>query len=146
MERLVNLIDKLKSFRSELEGVIRKVVKDNEYVILNMVTEEQLYEKGINSRGVTLGSFAPYERVTIEIKREKHQPTDRVTLRDTGEFHDSFYIEYKRWSFEIKARDWKYNMLIKGYGPDIMGLTDEHFREFAIDYVLPYIIEKFKDL
>lgn len=56
-----------------------------------MNAEEQLFEQGINRLGVDIMDYAPYSPLTIAIKEEKGQPTNRVTLRDTGDFEASFF-------------------------------------------------------
>ena len=63
---------------------VRSIVEANDAWIVDMNAEIQLYEQGRDGAGVEIMSYAPYEPVTIEIKRSKGQPTNRVTLRDTG--------------------------------------------------------------
>lgn len=146
MERLQILIDKLKRFEEEIFSAIEKALRENEAIIVEMNSEDQLYEKGINREGVSIASFAPYSPITIQIKREKGQPTNRVTLRDEGDFHYSFFIEFREDSFKIVADDWKTKQLIAGYGETILGLTDENFKDLALNYVAPEIIKLLKEL
>ena len=146
MRALDELISKLKSFEDEIIKVIEEVVRENDNIILDMNAEDQLFEKGIDRFGTEIASYAPYAPLTIEIKKLKGQPTARVTLRDEGDFHRSFYIEYQSDGFQIKASDWKTDDLIKGYGEGILGLTDSNFQEFAVDYVKPALNEILKKL
>lgn len=141
MQKLDNLISRLKSFEDEIIKVIEQVVRENEAIILDMNAEDQLYEKGIDRTGTFIADYAPYAPLTIEIKKLKGQPTSRVTLRDEGDFHRSFFIEYTTEGFQIKADDWKTSDLMKGYGDEILGLTDDNFAEFANDYVKPALAE-----
>lgn len=146
MKRLKDLIYKLKSFEREIKDAIERTLKDNEYIILEMNTEDQLYERGIDRFGRQIAEYAPYSPITIEIKKLKGQPTGRVTLRDEGDFHASFYIEYTSDGFEIKASDWKTDMLVKGYGEGILGLADDNFKDLAQNYIAPAIIQTFRKL
>lgn len=146
MRRLEELIDKLKSFENEIKNAIEVVLRDNEHIIVEMNTEDQLYEQGIDRFGRQIAQYAPYSPITIEIKKLKRQPTGRVTLRDEGDFHASFYIEFTEDGFEIKASDYKADALIKGYGEGILGLTDENFKDLATNYIAPAIINTFKKL
>lgn len=146
MERLQALIDRLKRFEDEIFSAIEKALRDNEDIIVEMNSEDQLYEQGITRDGIKIDSFAPYSPVTIQIKREKGQPTNRVTLRDEGDFHFSFFIEFREDSFKIVADDWKAKRLVEGYGETILGLTDENFKDLAESYVAPEIIKLLKEL
>jgi hypothetical protein len=146
MKALQDLIDKLKGFERELFEAIELTLRENEHIITEMNSEDQLYEQGIDRFGTSIASYAPYSPITIEIKKAKGQPTGRVTLRDEGDFHLSFYIDFSKDGFEIKAGNWKTDSLVKGYGEGILGLTDENFKDLADNYIAPEIINVFKKL
>ena len=46
--------------------------------IIDANAEEQLFEQGINRLGVDIMDYRPYTPLTIAIKEEKGQPTNRV--------------------------------------------------------------------
>lgn len=125
---------------------VRSIVEANDAWIVDMNAEIQLYEQGRDGAGVEIMSYAPYEPVTIEIKRSKGQPTNRVTLRDTGDFESSFYVRAGDTEFEIMASDWKTQKLIKQYGRDILGLTDENITRLIEDYIRPGLVEKIGEI
>ena len=81
----------------------------------------------------------------MAIKRAKNQPTSRVTLRDEGDFHSSFYIEFTEDSFTIKASDEKAEYLEFAYGSDIFGLTPENKEELSEYYLRPALLAKLKE-
>ncbi|NQU52439.1 MAG: hypothetical protein HQ522_07855 [Bacteroidetes bacterium] len=141
-----NLISGLKTFEAGLNGYISEVIRQNETLIIELNSEEQLYEKGITRDGVSIDSYAPYSEVTIEIKQAKGQPTGRVTLRDEGDFEKSFFIDIKEDSFEIKASDGKTEMLTMSYGSEILGLTDENLIELVRVYILPVLLKKLREI
>lgn len=125
---------------------IRQIVEENEAFIVDMNAENQLYEQGVNSLGVEISDYRPYTPITIEFKRMKGQPTDRVTLRDTGDFESSFYIEVNDEQFEIRASDPKTETLIRKYGREILGLTNENLSTLIRDCIYPELLEKAKDV
>ncbi|MGL5979755.1 MAG: hypothetical protein ACRCZY_02540 [Phocaeicola sp.] len=146
MEKLDKLIERLKGFESGIIEAIADVVKQYEHTIVEMNIQDQLYDKGINKDGVKLSDANPYKPMTVRIKIEKNQPVDRVTLRDEGDFHNSFYLEYTEDGFEIKASDYKSDDLANKYGKEIFGLTDESFKEFNETYVQPELVKYFESL
>ena len=75
------------------QKVIRNKTIQVEAIRLNR--DEQLFQKGVDNQGnkmrsdyARFGNF--YSNYTIAIKNEKNQPTDRVTLRDTGAMYKTF--------------------------------------------------------
>ena len=123
---------------------IQQIIWDNDAYIVDMNAEEQLYEQGINRLGVDIMDYAPYSPVTIEIKKALGQPTNRVTLRDEGDFESSFFLEVGDKQFEIKASDFKTEDLIKKYGRQILGLTDENIAILIWQYIYPDLMDEAK--
>lgn len=140
------LINSLEQYKSNIPEYIRLVVVENEHILVDMNAQIQLYEQGVNRLGESIASYAPYKPVTIQIKRLKGQPTNRVTLRDEGDFHAAFeVIADNNISFFMDSTDPKTNALIKKYGEQIFGLTDENIKEFMQDYVYPELLTKLKE-
>lgn len=125
---------------------LQQIIWDNDAYILDMNSEEQLFEQGINRLGVDISDYMPYSPLTIAIKEEKGQPTNRVTLRDEGDFESSFFLEVSDKQFEIKAGDWKTEELIKKYGRQILGLTDSNISKLIWQYIYPDLMEKAKNV
>ena len=121
---------------------LQQIIWDNEAYIVDMNAEEQLFEQGINRLGIDIMDYAPYSPLTIAIKEEKGQPTNRVTLRDEGDFESSFYLEVNNTQFEIKAADWKTEELIKKYGRQILGLTTENIVKLIWQYIYPDLLKQ----
>lgn len=124
---------------------VQQIIYDNEAYIVDLNAEEQLYEQGVNNLGVSISDYAPYSQVTIEIKKAKGQPTNRVTLRDEGDFESSFFLDVGQNQFEIKASDWKTEELIKKYGRQILGLTNENIEKLIWDFIYPDLLSKLKN-
>lgn len=142
------LIDKFKKVGEELDTgeIAKKIVRDNDNILIDMNAQDQLYAKGVNRLGVRIDEYQPYRPLTIKVKIEKRQPYDRVTLKDTGEFYDSFYVETAEDRFYIKASDEKTNWLIKKYGVEIFGLTNDSLAEFINDYVKDEAYNRVKEI
>lgn len=142
------LIDKFKKVGEELDTgeIAKKIVRDNDNILIDMNAQDQLYAKGVNRLGVRIDEYQPYRPLTIQVKIEKRQPYDRVTLKDTGEFYESFYVETAEDRFYIKASDEKTNWLIKKYGAEIFGLTNDSLAEFINDYVKDEAYNRVKEI
>lgn len=142
------LIDKFKKVGEELDTgeIAKKIVRDNDNILIDMNAQDQLYARGVNRLGVRIDEYQPYRPLTIKVKIEKRQPYDRVTLKDTGEFYDSFYVETAEDRFYIKASDEKTNWLIKKYGAEIFGLTNDSLAEFINDYVKDEAYNRVKEI
>lgn len=136
------LKDRVRAFNERLESgaLVKKVIEDNDAEICDMNAKEQLYEQGINRLGVDISDYAPYSPITIDIKKLKGQPTNRVTLRDEGDFHSSFYVVATDTSFEVKAKDAKAEHLLSKYGSQILGLTRENLMTLVHEYIYPNLL------
>ena len=86
---LRNLEYRLRAFKDSLPMLLEDIVRDKEDVIVSAIADDQLYRRGINGRGEKIMDYMPYAPKTIQNKKRKGQPTTRVTLRDTGAFHES---------------------------------------------------------
>lgn len=141
---LKNLIFRLRKFKEILHQELKEEILENKFVIIEMVTKDQLYERGINGRGVSIASYQPYAPRTIRVKIKKGQPTDRVTLKDTGEFYNSFDVVFDENGFYITSDDEKAQYLVEKYGRNIFRLTDENLTILLREYIRPILTEKMK--
>ena len=109
--------------------------------ITDLNTQVQLFQQGENSESVQLmavgGTYAPS---TIRIKRAKGQPSNRITLRDTGDFYNTFSVDVKaNASFSIQADTEKGDQDLQSrWGDNIVGLQQEN-----IDLVMIRLEEEF---
>ena len=140
-----NLVYRLRKFKDILDEELKDEIMKHEDVIVQMVTQEQLYEKGIEGRGTEIMSYQPYTARTIRIKQKKGQPYDRVTLKDTGEFYNSLHVEFDDEGFYVTSTDDKAKYLLARYGKTIFRLTDENFSELLSNYIKPSLQEKLKE-
>jgi len=72
-----------------------------------------------------------YAAFTILIKDQKGQPTDRVTLKDTGEFYEDIEVDVNSETFELISTNEKTEDLKAKYGQRILGLSDNNKSEYV---------------
>ena len=111
--------------------------------ILDLVREDQLLEQGIDEDGDVIGTYSEY----TEIINPEKVAGSHYTLKDTGEFFDSFYIDVFPSYFEINANpiktdeDGETTNLFYEYGEGIMGLTTESLDKLSREILRLYTIE-----
>lgn len=127
---LRNLKYRLRSVKDSIPLYIEDAVRETSQVIVKAISQDQLYRRGINGKGIKIMDYEPYKPMTIAIKQKKGQPTTRVTLKDTGSFYDNMYVAFvpgETGGFYVTSRDEKTDDLVAKYGPEIFRLTDDNF-------------------
>ena len=122
----------------------------SEYGLADWVIElnQAQLQDGIDSTDTRLwdigGGYAPF---TIEIKQQKGQRTDEVTLRDTGDFYDSMTVYVDRnGEFVIDADFIKDGTDLRSdWGNNILGLNDENLNKFVTD-LNRFLIERLREI
>lgn len=142
---LRNLNYRLRKFKDIINEELKYIILENEDVIVSMIADSQLYEFGETGRGVRIMDYRPYAPKTIKKKIRKGQPYDRVTLRDKGKFHKSFYVTAGDKGFSVLARDIKARYLIPRYGEAILRLSDANLKIFLNEVVRPELAERLKE-
>ncbi len=132
IQSLRNSLKGLIGFLEQSDRIVNLILSrpDVQQFIIKMNTDDQLFKDGINNLGVTLESIGgSYTSFTISEKTRKGQPTDRITLKDTGDFYSSFRIELGSDFFEITANTIKDGTDLRSrWGDEILGLTDENLQ------------------
>jgi len=129
--------------RSDTEKELLKVVSLNDQKALNLNRDVQLFDEGSDAKGTFLSpEYAP---ITVLLKRQSGQPTNRVTLRDTEAFHNSFFMDTSSFPVRIDATDSKTAELKDKYGVDIFGLDNESLDEFT-DFILSDVQDLYREI
>lgn len=144
MDKIQQKIKQLKKFQDDRAEIMFSTMVANREIIIDFIVEEQLYERGIRGDGVKIWTVEPYKPATIEIKEMKGQPTDRITLRDTGDFHASVHLVKEPGGLRITADDWKTGHLIEKYGEQIFWLLPENLNDIIWNYIYPELLTQFK--
>lgn len=139
-------VNALRTFSDNINEYTKILILENERVIIELNVEKQLFEEGVNNSGTDISSYMPYHPLTLKYKFLKRQPYDRITLRDSGDFHRSFKIIADDVEFLIFADDWKTSELLDKYGANILGLTDENLQIVVWEYIYPAILSKLKQM
>ena len=141
---LRNLEYRLRAFKDSLPELLEDIIRDKEDVIISAIADDQLYRRGINGRGEKIMDYMPYTPRTIQNKKCKGQPTTRVTLRDTGAFHESMYVVFDSEGFYITASDEKTQDLVEKYGEEIFRLTDKNFTRIIRSHIRKELVKRLK--
>ena len=140
LDNLRDTIGKLQQFDWEAE--LDNIVETNTDALAQL-QEDQMYE-GLDNAGqpITLDGKG-YSMKTFKLKIAKGQPTDRVTLRDTGDLYSSLKATVSDGTFTIKG-DTPYEAeLIERTGAQVYGLNKEKREQFAQNITLPAIKQIF---
>ena len=141
---LRNLEYRLRAFKDSLPMLLEDVVRSKEDVIVSAIADDQLYRRGIKGKGEKIMDYMPYTAKTIKNKRKKGQPTTRVTLRDTGAFHESMFVVFDSEGFYITASDEKTQDLVEKYGKEIFRLTNKNFTRIIRSHIRKELTKRLK--
>lgn len=141
---LRNLEYRLRAFKDSLPMLLEDIVRDKEDIIVSAIADDQLYRRGINGKGEKIMDYMPYTAATVRIKKKKGQPTTRVTLRDTGDFHNSMFVVFDAEGFYVTASDDKTPELIEKYGDEIFRLTDKNLTRIIRSHIRKELVKRLK--
>lgn len=142
---------KLKEYADRLRGLTEEqirqdladIVKTNEATVVDLNISQML--QGIDAKGNPIEP--PYSELTVEIKKKKGQPSDRVTLHDEGDFQSAMYLVGDKFPFNIDSKDKKTARLQAHYdGNDLFGLTPKSQNELNQETIKEDTIQYFKNL
>lgn len=131
IEAIEQLKERLIDWKAKFKDLTIDVARNNKEEAIDLVTENQL-QKGIDGEGAKIQpAYTPF---TVKIKRLKGQPTNRVTLKDEGDFYDSIDLRFGTgstpWIFVVYATDDKVEKLQNKYGEGILGFNETSLNDF----------------
>ena len=122
MGKIEDKIRAIEQIGNSLHTMTRAIVGNN-VVFLTWAVGEQMYEKGKDGYGKSLGRYSPY---TVKKKKSKGQRYDHITLRDTGAFHKELQAVLDDDGFSLYSRDGKSEKwIIPRWGESIFRPDDE---------------------
>jgi hypothetical protein len=136
-----DLLDSLTAMDVQKIAIDTLIANENTMASLN---EQQMFA-GFRNDGSQI--LPDYTKLTIKIKEEKGQPTDRVTLRDEGDHYAGLYAEVQgnAGTIEYGSTDPKSAKLQKKYDArkgSIYGLDEASRNELMELHVRPLWEEK----
>ncbi len=135
MQTILGLYRKVSAL--DTEAVIESAIVQTKEVIADLNAEQM--NKGLRADGSEI--TPSYSPLTIAIKEEKGQPTDRVTLKDTGDYYKAIRVEVSSGGeTKVINNDPKAEKLNKKYSKakgNILGLSDPYRREYLNDHLRP---------
>lgn len=138
MSDINEYLRELNNLQFNLHSIISNAIIKNEGLILQRL-KLRLFNKGIDGSGKKIKP--DYAKITIETKKLNNQRTSHVTLRDTGLFYASMYVEYTKNELFVNSDSDKYLFLAKKYGDDILGLTKEDQEFVILTIIEPAVIK-----
>ena len=139
-DRIQRLFDRVRQL-DEREAWLFAVDEDVRDEIIRLNTQEQLFDQGIDSKERGLGD---YSEVSVQIFGK---PRGHIRLFDTGAYYESHQVIVDANGLRIVVDDVSIydEPLTDIYGPDIVGLTQEHLNslhDWLIDNYIRYVRNK----
>ncbi len=127
-----------------INPTIQETINKNKPLLIDEQTNEQMF-KGEDSQGQ---QFVPsYALSTTIIKKKKGQPTNRVTLKDTGDLYSSIDIQANTTNMIISANIEYFKYLVVHYDQNIiLGLQRPFLDEFTNRVIAPAIGKKWTQI
>lgn len=147
MDALIQFCDNI--IKLDIDELLAEIYDRNEFkeLVAQLNLQDQLFAKGINSKGVSLGEYA---ESTKKKKRKDGLPDDRITLFQSGSFYDTIQIIPDNDGFWIVMDGRKQNTdLFVRYGEDVLGLTEENLeplKDLINEELVKLIQEKISDI
>ncbi len=141
-ERTKKLFNAL--IRLDETKIINAILSDKNFqkFIISLNQNDQLFDLGIDSLGVSLGEYSDFTKVQ---KQSDGQRFDHITLLDTGGFYKSFTITVSGGGFIMDANPIKEDSnLFDDWGKEIVGLTKENL-QIVIDAIRERILTKIRE-
>ena len=133
------------------DKAFQKVIRDKSIQVeaIRLNRDEQLFKRGVDVFGVSMRSqYARgsniYADYTIAIKNEKNQPTNRVTLRDTGAMYSTFKTKIVGDELMLDVDSIKEGKDLQKTWGQFVGL-DEFSKEILIEKSKPIVLDYVKN-
>lgn len=125
--------------RVKVEQIAASAIEETAYLYEDLNAQQM--DAGLTGEGDDIKPF--YTPLTVMIKESKGQPADRVTLKDTGEFHRRIEAKVVGSVIRIQSTDEKAAELEDKYGKEIYGLGGE-FKEEYLTVLEPATVDALK--
>ena len=140
--RITDKIEKLQAFNPR--EVAEESFTETAETYADFNAEQMFSGQTAEDTQITLEGRKGYRKTTFDIKRSKGQPTDRITLRDTGAFHRGLYARIQGNKILTGSTDSKADEIEERTGKQIFGLNEGNKKTFATGVFLRAILAKAK--
>jgi hypothetical protein len=138
---MATILNALQRFEAlDLEKVTTDSLTDTEEQLVEHNQSQMYY--GEDAKGVEIGPA--YKPLTVFLKTQKGQPTDRVSLYDEGDFYAGMYAKVQGNEIVFDSTDSKAAKLKRKYGEAIFGLNDPTRNNYIIKILRPEFMNKVK--
>ena len=133
-------IKELKFIEKNLDRFIGESALRNHNILEDAITEDQLHGKGEDGLGRSLGEYSDFTKQfksTIAGALGRDTRIDHITLRDTGDFHESVKVTVNNGVIKIVSKPQKDDVnLLDEFGEEILFVNDENLNEFIRPHLL----------
>lgn len=136
--KLDRFIDRINTI--PMDNIIGESLRENKEFVEDLIGEQ--HEAGIDGTGQRIKP--EYTQTTIRLKTEAGQISNRVTLKNKGDYRKSITQVILRDRADIFATDSKADELSEKYGKDILDHTEESKQDIR-EQILPDLIEDTKN-
>lgn len=153
MEALLKLAKRAQNL--DINKILNLILSDPQVQkeILDLNFQDQLYKQGVDAYGAVLRShfahhghfYADYTILVKERFRNPPQPTDRVTLKDSGHMYSTGKVRLNKEDFEITADTVKEGVRLEDVWGPILGLTEESISvviDIVKEFIAPIVIRQ----
>jgi hypothetical protein len=145
MEALIKFLNKFRAL--DFGSIkIKEIYNSSSFFfeVQDYVLQDQLFERGINADGKIIGYYSATTEFLSGGEKKEGTP---YTLKDTGEFYESFKIEASDDGFVINADGEKIGgvNLFDQYGEEIVGLTEENLERLTQLFLKDRVLENIHD-
>ena len=141
MATLDDYLKGLKDFEKKYESIVKDAIKQNEGKIIGMV-KLRLFNTGIDGSGKLIGH---YTQLSKDLKKLSGQRSSFITLRDTGNWYRSMFLDLDNDKLILNASNWKTSKLIRNYGESILEFTEAEQLMIVQTIIEPAIIKAFPE-
>jgi hypothetical protein len=141
MTTVASLLKRLDSV--DINAQSKKAIEATDHALIDLNVEQM--NAGKRSDGTDI--LPTYTDLTIQIKKQKGQPHDRVTLRDTGEFQSATYVRVEGDSYTVGSSNPKAAKLNKKYSTsqgNIHGLSAPYKKRYVKEDLRPEFVGNIK--
>ena len=131
----------------DVKSLTKAAVDKTENEIVNLNREDQIFQKGIDSKGRSLFKYAPSTQAIfdsdppVDTKGENKQRGTNYNLFWSGDSYYSFYAYVKGDKLYITSSQRGRRLLLKHGGDDIFGLTPENAIKANWEIIAPELNE-----